>query len=32
MSIYIASDHRGISLKNYLIAKLEKNITKEKSV
>ena len=25
MSIYIASDHRGISLKNYLIAKLEKN-------
>ena len=25
MSIYIASDHRGISLKNYLITKLEKN-------
>ena len=25
MSIYISSDNRGISLKNYLIAKLEKN-------
>src|SRR5574344_2321602 len=31
MSIYIASDHRGIDLKNYLIAELSKNINIVKS-